>query len=558
MEPAEHSPPPEPRVPSGVGGSAAMSILVFGFGIAAGILIAFSGFGFLEDSAAVIVVVFLSALCVVTLLGMLLFILRRPLLRRVFGHAETQLESFARPLAKVAERAIERDPSGATDAARDLVSLVLARYSWVAMRRWVIASLTALIAAMAALAGTALLFKQNQLLEEQSDLLEEQNVRIQEQTTLLTQDVQLAEASRNAALAVEITSIAAALGEHIDTANAALQAETGQKSPNLFNVIFAEDLSSALMLRITSLSRATQPYRYLDLGVRTQDYSDKMRQAMKRRRADLPDTYARMADYYGWKEDGPENILVDRPASPERGQLLSVLMGAGLRNLEPLNFIGLDLSFAVMADAEIQLLTAMGGRLSYADFSGSYITGADLGGAMLENARFRSSTIKSSTFAAVTAERVRDPYLAESAPYSTFLSGADFSGSTIFDTDFSNATMLAANLDGALLLRANFAGATLAAATLRGAVLLAPDFTGADMKSADLDGAVVFGESFLADLAAKAAPGSFLPERYRMEPLPRADLMAINIVYLTLYESDVDAATDSAPAFRLVRIQPFD
>lgn len=62
------------------------------------------------------------------------------------------------------EGAVQRDPTAAVAAARELVQLAPARYSWVTARRWIVASLTALIAAMAELAGTALLFKQNQLL----------------------------------------------------------------------------------------------------------------------------------------------------------------------------------------------------------------------------------------------------------------------------------------------------------------------------------------------------------------------------------------------------------
>jgi uncharacterized protein YjbI with pentapeptide repeats len=534
-----------------------MSILVFGFGIAAGFMIAFSGLGFLEDSAGVIVMVFLAALCVVMLLGMLVFLLRGPLLRKVFGHAETQLESFARPLALVAERAIERDPTGATEAARDLVSLVLARYSWVAARRWIIASLTALIAAMAALAGTALLFKQNQLLEVQSGLLEEQNRKVQEQTSLLMQDVELAEAARNAALAVEITQIGAALGAHVDRANARLVAETGQPMQGYFNMIFPQDVSRELLLRITSISLATKPYRFLEQSLLAQDDSDKLRYAMQRRRDDFPDTYARMVADRGWQEQRTDNRLIDRPASPERGQLLTILLGAGLRNLETLNFEGLDLSFAYMPNGMLTLVTANGGLLSYADFTGSAVAGSDLGGAQLENARFRGADIRSTSFAAVVGDRVKEPYRPEGAPYVTRLTGADFSGARLFDTDFSGADMLAANFDGALLVRPNFTGASLGLATLRGAVLLEPVFGSAFLKSVDLDGAIVFGETFLTDLAATAAPDTFLPQRFRLDPVSREDLMAINVVEFHIAQAELDQITGGKPAFRVVRVQPF-
>ena len=200
-------------------------------------------------------------------------------------------------MSQVTERAIAGDPAGATSAARDLVALVLARYSWVATRRWIIAALTGLIAAMAALAGTALLFKQNQLIEAQrTALLAEQNAKIAWYTVLQELDLQLAEAARNAALAVEITQIAAELGRVLDR----IDTQEGARPEGTSDAIQTADLSRELVLRITSVSRATKPYRFLDLGVRAQSNNDKTRIAMERRRAEFPNTYARIGAAYGW------------------------------------------------------------------------------------------------------------------------------------------------------------------------------------------------------------------------------------------------------------------
>ena len=540
--------------------SAGLSILIFGFGAAAGLLLAFSGLGFMEDSAALIVTVFLIVLCIVALISLALVLLRRPLWRKVFGVAEVQLEMFATPLARVAESALDRNPSGATAAARDLVQLVLARYTWLTARRWIITSLTALIAAMAALAGTALLFKQNQLIAVQSGLLVEQNAKLQEQTTLAAQSVQLAEAARNAALAVEITQIAALIGDVATAARTArevaLGAAAGDPLDRMVNVLDPVGLDQGLVLRIVSASRATRPYRFLDIGLSADNDTDKTRVAMQRR-TDLPNTYARMAAAYGWPAQGAENRLIDRPASPERGQLLQVMVAGGIRNLEVLNHFGLDLSFAYLQAADLFLLTTQGGRLSYADFSGSHIMGGDFGGSYLENARFRSCRIQDTSFAAVTAGRVNPPLKAENAPYSTFLTGADFNASVLINVDFTAAYLTAANLDGTLLVRANLSGASLGAATLRGAVLLAPILDGTEWKSADLDGAVVFGASFLAEAAAIAAPDTLRPEMYEATPMTLAEVMAINIVYQNLTEAEVTGITNAAPAFRVKRTSPF-
>jgi uncharacterized protein YjbI with pentapeptide repeats len=532
-------------------GSGGMGILVFAFGLAAGILIAYSAVGFIEDSAGLILTIFLSALMVVLILGTVIFALRKTLLRRLFGHAEVALEQIADPLARVAERAIDRDPGGATSAARDLVAMVLSRYAWITTRRWIIASLTALIAAMAALAGTALLFKQNQLLAIQSDLLREQNNRIQEQTFLLQTDVQLAEAARNAALAVEITQIAADLGR------AAVRAH-GPDDANPFNVLDpATDLDRSLVLRVTSISRALLPYRFIDNGLHTEDATDGMRFALQRRRADLGDGYAKLAEYFGWQDRPDGTYLIDRPASPERGQLLTLLASSGVRNLEFLTYLGLDLDYAMLKSTDLALITAQQAQLSYADFSGSYLVECDFGSAILENARFRLTNIARTRFAALDPDQVRAPLPAQTGKTVTRLAGADFSRATIAASDFSGAELTAANFDGALLNDVKFVGANLSAATFRGAVLLSADFTGAILKRTDFDGAIVFGDDFLTHLTAIAAPDSFQPGRFRLDPIDPATLTDLMVVNASLTAADITAATNGAKAFRVTRIEPF-
>ncbi len=545
----------KPERSSGLGINA---ILFFGFGLAAGILMAFSGFGFLQDSGVLIATVFMAALLVVLLLGVILYAARKMIWSRLFGFAEVQIEQLANPLASVAERAIAGDPAGATMAARDLVALALARYSWVTTRRWIIASLTALIAAMAALAGTALLFQQNQLLAVQSNLLIEQNARITEQTTLLSQDVQLAEASRNAALAVEITDISAELGKISAQVTAAMEASTGQTA-SVFNVMTTDEIGRELVLRITSISRATKPYRFLDLGVRAQTQKDKQRIAVQRRRDELPNTYARMEKYFGWVNPDPSVALIDRPASPERGQLLSALMGAGIRNLESLNLAGLDLSHAHLPNATLTLLTAQGGLLDSADFTGSYLVETDLGGTWLENARFRGCVIKRSSFATVEPHRLLPPYVAGTdATLTTHASGVDFGGAFVVDTNFAGANLLAANFDGAVLVGVDFTNAAPALATFRNTVLIAPVWTGAVLKSTDFDGAVMFGVDPLAEIKGAAAEGTFDPLRFRAEPIAPDTLLERALVYEQITLEEIADRTGGAQAWQISRVQSFN
>ncbi|MBN8632504.1 MAG: pentapeptide repeat-containing protein [Rhodobacterales bacterium] len=551
-------PQKQPEPPAGAGPATGgrlvpggMGVLLFGFGLAAGILGAYTATGFLEDSAGLILSVFLSALLVVLILGGLVFALRKTILSRLFGHAEVALEQIADPLARIADRAIERDPGGATSAARDLVAMVLARYAWIATRRWIIAALTALIAAMAALAGTALLFKQNQLIAVQTELLREQNSRIQEQTQLIQTDVQLAEASRNAALAVEITDIAAELGKVVDRVH-------GKGLDNPFNVLDpATDLERSLLLRIVSISRALMPYRFLDTGLHEEDASDGLRRALQRRRADLGDAYPKLEAYFGWADRPDGTYLVDRPASPERGQLLRVMVSSGLRNLELFTFTGLTLDYAMLKSTDLSLITAQQARLSYADFSGSYLVECDFGSAILENARFRRAHISRTRFAALTEDQVLPPLPPQTAFAITRLSGADFARATITASDFSGAALTAAIFDGALLDGVNFSGADLSAATFRGTVILQADFAGVSLKRTDLDGAVVFGEDFLTRLAQTAAPDSFRPELFRLDPLKAGALDGMMVVQDALTPEDIAARTGGAAPFRITRIGEF-
>lgn len=541
----------------GGGFSTAFGIMFFAFGIAAGFLLAFSGLGFLEDSAGVVAGVFLVALVVVALSGLMLFMLRKPILRRLFGFADAQLELFAGPLTGVAEGAVARDPDRATRAARELVQLSLARYAWLATRRWIMTSLTALIAAMAALAGTALLFKQNSLIEAQAALLAQQNEKLQEQTILLSQDVQLAEAARNAGLAVEVTAIAALLGEAAD--RVARDRPVGEGAADLIPLLDpARDLDRSLIFRVVSASRAIRPYRFLDLGLNPADPSDRLRVAMAGRADDLPGTLSRMQAAMGWEQAPPGEVLVDRPASPERGQLLRVIVGAGLRNLEVLNFFGLDLAFAHAPGIQLFAVTAEGAQLPYADLSHAELVEVSLGGAILDNLRMRGARIERSDFASLPGERARAPFTTPGAVFSTQMNGADFAGATLRGVNMAGVQALAARFEGARLIDVDFSEAGLGAASFRGALLAGIGWAGADLRAIDLDGALVFGADPLAEIAAAAAAGSFRAERYRAEPVASEAVLETARAYEVLEMSDILRATRGLPSWRLDRVAPLE
>jgi len=547
--------------------SSAMSALVFVFGIGAGILLAFTGYAVLEETASLVLTVFLACIFLVTLVGVLAWMLRRPILRYLFGIANVQLELFAKPLSEVAEGAFIRDVNRVTAATRALVHLALARYAWMVTRRWIVASLTGLVAALAALAGTALLFKQNDLIAQQSALLEEQNVKIASQTELLVQDVQLAEAARNAEIAVKITGIAELLGDAMTRAEERAQSAaiaTGQPvrgGIGSFDVRINPwlDLGRPLVMQITSSSRAARPYRFLENRYRAHDSADKIRVAMERRREELPQAWAAMQAGWRWTDPPATDRLIDRPASPERGQLIQVLVQAGLRDFELLNLFGLDLSFAWSEAAELSAVSMQGAQLSYATFDQASVLEADFTGAALENARFRGAHLRDVGMGGVPFRAARPPYQSDSdAIFAAAFGGADFTGALLERVDFAAGQGPGAVFDGALLEAVEFTGTQLSAATFRGAALVSAAFDGASLRSVDFDGAFVFRADFLTHLAQVAEPGSFRADRFRLAEVPLEEVFAVDPVHTRHDAASLAAAAGSDRAWRVERVADFE
>ncbi|MDF1856949.1 pentapeptide repeat-containing protein [Pseudooceanicola sp.] len=549
--------------PRGLG--AWMTVLVFLFGIGAGVLMAFSGYAVLENSANLLVTVFLTGIFVITLFGVIAFALRRPVLRYFFGVANTQLETLSLPLGDAAEGAVERDAKRVTAALRVLVKLMLARLAWSSTRNWIIASLTGLVAALAALAGTALLFEQNELIAHQSQLLTEQNDKVELQNDLLIQDVQLAEAERNAQIAVEITSIAELLGDAMIRADERAQsvaAASGQPVQGGVRSFRPEinpwlDLGKPLLMRITSASRAAKPYRFLDARFRAHDDADKLRVAMETRRDDLPSAYAAMKQTWGWQDPPEVDHLIDRPASPERAQLLQVLMSAGVKNYEFINHFGLDLSFAFAEDTDLIGITLQGAQLSFATFDRAQVIEADFAGAALENSRFRKARIEHTAFRGLPYRQLRAPYQADDmALFMTALNGADFSDSLLREVDFQNVHGSASRFDRATLAAVKFTGSDFSGATFRGAVILSAYFAGATLKSVDFDGAYVFDAGFLDRLTAETE--GFLASRFRMVPVPVDEAFATVSTFSALSRDEALALAGAETAWRVERIAAFE
>ncbi len=544
-----------------------LGLLIFVFGTAAGFLLAFSGLGVIEDGVGILLLVFLSALMFIAAFGLVIYLFRKPLLRRLFGLANTQLELFAKPLVDVARSAVDRDPKGAVEAARDLAHLSLARYAWLSTRRWIIGSLTALIAAMAALAGTAMLYRQNQLLQDQSVLLAGQNeridqqiVQINEQITLDSYSVQLAEAARNAQLVVEITDIAGELGRVLDRIEVEMAAEQGRKVRSITSIVPnldpLQDLDMSLILRISAASRATKPYRFLDVGLNSEDDQTMIRDALYRRAEEFPKAWKSLNGNAAVPESLAGTSLVDRPASPERGQLLTAMTLGGIRSFETLTFFGLDLSFAFAQGIWLQLPSFQVARLSYADFSYSEIRQGEFGGAFLQNARFRKARIHDTSFAAISGTAIKPPFSDDKESIYTSLAGADFSESFLLRVNFAEINGIALQFDDAVLVEPDFTKAVIRGATFRGTVLLGEKFEGADLGGADFDGAIVTGADFLDRTAA--ASGSLDAEAFKLEPISMDEALDVSSLGIRLEINEIEEYVGGAGLFRVSAVKKLD
>lgn len=194
-------------------------------------------------------------------------------------------------------------------------------------------------AAAFGLLGTIVLMKQN-------DKLEIQNVRITEQTRLMAiqnekveTQIYLEESNRRSALVFLMSNIMDKIDDELT------KREENQKE---------RDLSSQLIGRIVALSQSLEPYRYIK-----------------------------------------DNKLIEKPLSPERGQLLLSLTKSELSKstyikiFKDANFSYSDLSGVTMSGAYLRYA-----KLDFSNFKGATLPDADVWSASLKGVDFKGAIIK--------------------------------------------------------------------------------------------------------------------------------------------------------------------
>lgn len=490
-----------------------IALVVFVIGVVVGYPLATFGVEFLTSNAGMVFGVLFGFFVLVLVIAGTLMIFRKQIWESLFKRGEVEMERFARPLSDVARFAALQKVAEATESARDLAELVLARYAWVSTRRWLMATITAFIAAIAALAGSALLFQQNQLLRTQIGLMQDQNTRIEEQNRFIQSQIELGEAQRSTSIVPEILEIGAAVAAEV----AAINTFAGDR-PSIAN------LSPGLQARIAAATTAARPYRYLINPLTDIDENMVMSSGLLRRtdlaasgiiRQQLDASSSNNVQFLG--EQG--GVMSDRPVSPERGQIMAILIYNEITDFS--NLPGADWSFAeIRASALARELKFLFSPLRFSNFDRQLLVGANFDGAYLEHARFRNASLSGVSFssAAMNATLIGVEPMIRGAE----LAGVDFSGAILKDVSFDNSRGFGINFDEAVVHEVHFKQSDLTGSTFRRTIFGAVDFSGASLKSVDFDGAIVFDPVFLDNVAAQAAPDSFVRAHFELSPSPEA------------------------------------
>lgn len=525
---------------SGVG----VGFMLFLLGLFCGVPMAFFGFDAFVTYSAGFFGFMLGLLGTGVAILIFALVFRRPIWERLYKRGEVEVEKMAAPLADVAKYAAAQRLGDATDAARNFAEMVLARYAWLTTRRWIVGSITGMLAAIAALAGSTLLFQQNKLLSDQSVLIVDQTRRIDDQNFLLETQIALAEAERSALIGPEILNIADDIGR--ETAKL-------RQDPVLEGNYALQDLSPGLRNRIVGLTNLARPYRYLVAGeIDPRDQMAVLQKALARRPETLNDT-----SIIESTADEAKIKLIEQALSPERGQILAILLGSGIRDTELLSFRGADFTFAELRMKTLGLTSYKHAIMSFANFSDMGLVQMKFGAAELYHTNFSGTIINSCDFGGIAAADIEPPFVSSPGlPYlNTGLTGANFQSATIINSNFDHALGLVLDFENAALYNSTFNASLLGGAIFKDAILLNVSFAGASLQSIDLQNAIVFEPDFLERINAQSVAGSFKAERWTLQVANSAALQNHGqYIELSNYVPEVDLNRE---AYRIIRNPDF-
>ncbi len=437
-KPNQATPDPTPTK----SGSSPLAIRNLLPGMVIGILIGIAGFlvyqRHLPQVTRTLYTVTLTSFGVLVLSFVLLYAFKKQITAFIFGSATANAEEVIEDAQRVTDALTDRFADTLLrDVAPDVrqrVRHVLPRlanwFIWSRFRNWWWQWVLGIFVSLGGLTGTLLLMNQNELLEAQNIKIDSQTNLMRKQTELAQQQMSLDEASRRSALVVLMSNIMDKVDREIESQQKGLSFKQKEKRKY--------QLSQSLIGQIAALSHSFKPYRYLQ-----------------------------------------GDTLIERPLSPERGQLLITLTLLPL-DTATLHKIYYSATFesADLQGAELQNADLRGVKLENADISNANLRGVNLFNANLINSDMTGTFLSYSdlrkakfTFAKMLGVNLRGANLQESILAVANLIGAKF----------GRADLSGANLSGADFLQAEWAEKNIIEANLNNV-----DFTGANFKRSKL------------------------------------------------------------------------
>lgn len=340
------------------------------------------------DSVKAIIVGFVVAIIAIGLVVFVITFQKEWILNKIFGVSTTDIDEVKNSLTNLYESSVNKDWHNSSIHLKETLSKASTYYVWITFRRWVIGVFYVLFLAFAGLLGSVLIFNQNELITKQNEIITSQNSLIQRQTDRLDQQTFLQEAERRSSLVFLFGNIMDAIDREL---------KDDYNNNNL------RDLSPQLVGRIVALSSRLQPYLYL-----------------------------------------AANELIERPLSPERGQLLVSLIGSELDTITYNQiFSKANFSYADLAEAEMS-----GSYLKNIDLRSSSIIETNLSNSHIIGGRFSHSN-----FSGVNLENTR---IKNSDFFGANLEVADFSNTVIENTSFNGSLLGGAIFENTHLINVSF------------------------------------------------------------------------------------------------------
>ena len=334
---------------------------------------------------------------------------------------------------------------------------------------------------------------QNDLFFRQIGQVDNQNLLVKEQTSKIEQQTELLESDRRSALIFMMSNIMDKIDDEIKT-----QTEKDRQ-------VVKYSLSDPVLGRIGALSQSFKPYRYLQNGA-----------------------------------------LIEKPLSPERGQLLLALTNSEIKEADcDKLFTQSTFEFADLKSSRLDSAYLAHINLKSADLSNTELKYANLADASLNHSDLRNSRLNGANLS--------NAHLDYSSLQEANLDDANLKGAELYYSNLSNASLAAdfteaklnhAKLDFAILNYAILERAELLNATLKGAKLIKSKLNQADLTKASLEGARLQGAE-LADanlLRTQCTGADFSGAILLRSDLTGSDLSQANFTGADLQEANLTAA----------------